>query len=691
MRASRTTPLPNNLFPMLSVLVGMIGALIVLLLAVTKLAQTSRDRDALAKLAQAQNSEKENSARKLPNRIQPRLPPKLPPAELPLQSKMELPSLPDIVDRRSQLEARLSQLQAEIENAKKVGTQVQESQGRVKQSTLDLGKLQKQLDDVTAEKAQTQQRLAILAAERDSLDRQLRRRRLAAQVVENRFAIVPYVGPQGTKRKPIYLECRADAIVLQPENVSISAEQLRDSGSATALAAVVGAVAEQIRSELPGESPYPLLLVRPDGISAFYVARQAILGRKLDCGFELIDDNARLAFPKPDPKVAAVAANVMAAMLEGTFATAAEGTRSGGTRGGNEFGPGIGRGSGSSPGSGLTSGTGLGSGSGLGVGKNRLGNEGGSFVGARLGGTGFSDVSGRIEKSGADKFVGFGVSRASGRGTASTGAPNEAAMSNTAEPSQTTSQPNRFVSIGANRGMGGGLKNDSSNELSSSTPQDANRSPIRASADSRSTVSKPASSKLTAGTEPATAISGYSTVRKRKPDGESLVSTEPSLVSDERPTDAERVPQKSPTVTFDQLLAASERGDFEGTPGQRPTPPPPDEIGIGFDRRPLRKEITVVCRGDGLIVYPEGRVLAIAPTTSIAEIRIQLADIVREQRLGWGTSGRLFRWDPVFVIAVAPDGVENFYRLQLGWRNPPAKIERSVVVAGPMDGFPGWR
>lgn len=40
------------------------------------------------------------------------------------------------------------------------------------------------------------------------------------------FAIIPYEGPNGTSRRPVYLECRADGVVIQPEGICISIRDL---------------------------------------------------------------------------------------------------------------------------------------------------------------------------------------------------------------------------------------------------------------------------------------------------------------------------------------------------------------------------------------------------------------------------------------------------------------------------------
>ena len=93
------------------------------------------------------------------------------------------------------------------------------------------------------------------------------------------YAIVPYDGPNGTRRQPIYIECRSDAIVLQPEGIEFTEHDFKaprprqsagvdDSRRADYLAGGTAPV--------PGREPYPLLIVRSDGIEAFYLARSAM-------------------------------------------------------------------------------------------------------------------------------------------------------------------------------------------------------------------------------------------------------------------------------------------------------------------------------------------------------------------------------------------------------------------------------
>lgn len=132
----------------------------------------------------------------------------------------------------------------------------------------------------------------------------------AREAVRNRaYAIIPYDGRHGTKRRPIYLECRADAVVLQPEGIRFTASDFAGSlGPGNPLDAALRAVREHWQSSspdnLPLREPYPLLLVRPSGIESYYAARAAMTSWGSEFGYELIEEDWELAFPAPDPLLA---------------------------------------------------------------------------------------------------------------------------------------------------------------------------------------------------------------------------------------------------------------------------------------------------------------------------------------------------------------------------------------------------
>src|SRR5690606_38341549 len=86
------------------------------------------------------------------------------------------------------------------------------------------------------------------------------------------YAIVPYTGPHGTHRKPVYIECSGDGVTIQPEGIQFS----RSDFSATSwpgnpLAAALRASREYLQDrhgngDFSTADAYPLLIVRPSGI-----------------------------------------------------------------------------------------------------------------------------------------------------------------------------------------------------------------------------------------------------------------------------------------------------------------------------------------------------------------------------------------------------------------------------------------
>lgn len=117
-----------------------------------------------------------------------------------------------------------------------------------------------------------------------------------------RVVIVPYQGTNGTDRRPIYVECTDSAIVIQPEGVRITASALDGPiGPGNPLDAALRAVRTHWQKLDPqAPPPYPLLLVRPDGVHAYATARIAMETWDDQFGYELIPKDLELAFPDPD-------------------------------------------------------------------------------------------------------------------------------------------------------------------------------------------------------------------------------------------------------------------------------------------------------------------------------------------------------------------------------------------------------
>ncbi|WP_425618413.1 hypothetical protein NA78x_002118 [Anatilimnocola sp. NA78] len=152
--------------------------------------------------------------------------------------------------------------------------------------------------DVTAEQAELAKLQAEIARRKEELAE--KKKKLAEK--DRSFALIPYDGPNGTKRRPIYIECRIEGVVLQPEGLILGpADFSGPLNPGNPLDAALRTIRETWkRSGEPGE-PYPLLVVRPSGIVAYQAARQALRGWDDEFGYELVSDEKNLDFGAPNP------------------------------------------------------------------------------------------------------------------------------------------------------------------------------------------------------------------------------------------------------------------------------------------------------------------------------------------------------------------------------------------------------
>ncbi len=278
-----------QLFPFLAVLLCTMGALILLLMLIAQQARATAEAEAeaarVAARAEAARSKVDNA---------------------------------ELERKRDDLQWRIKQLAAAREKTlADVGT-LREQLSHLEEHS---ARLRKQLDEMSAadkllasrstttdeEKAKLEAELADLRAKIADAKLKLEQAKAAGRKAQA-FAVVPYDGSNGTRRRPIYIECRGDAVVLQPEGTKFLPVDFAGSlGPSNPLASCVRLVSETITRDnryAEGEQPYPLLLVRPSGIGAYYKAREAMQSWDSDFGYELIDEDWPLEFPPADPLLA---------------------------------------------------------------------------------------------------------------------------------------------------------------------------------------------------------------------------------------------------------------------------------------------------------------------------------------------------------------------------------------------------
>ncbi len=211
----------------------------------------------------------------------------------------------------SQFDTSREATDADLEAARLKLGQIEDHSAELRRQLSDLQAAWKQLDEFESDKESAQQaaesEAVALAIEIQQLERDLETAKTKAAGRQAAYSIVPYEGPHGTKRRPIYLECSSDGVVLQPEGVRFLADDFEgplDAGNPldVGLRAVREYLAAQ-QSPLNGtdSEAYPLLLVRPSGIAYFYAARSAMKSWGTEFGYELIGDDWELDFSQPDP------------------------------------------------------------------------------------------------------------------------------------------------------------------------------------------------------------------------------------------------------------------------------------------------------------------------------------------------------------------------------------------------------
>lgn len=117
---------------------------------------------------------------------------------------------------------------------------------------------------------------------------------------QTKFRLLPYDRTTGTQRHPIVVECVEDGYRFAIEGLDIPAKSFRGQTiESNPLIDGVNALAAFYSRR--GERPYVLLVVRPEGIESFQIARGILQRNRRDWGYELIPENVDLDWPITTP------------------------------------------------------------------------------------------------------------------------------------------------------------------------------------------------------------------------------------------------------------------------------------------------------------------------------------------------------------------------------------------------------
>ena len=320
-----------KVFPFLAVLICTMGSLIFLLL-VTTLKIRQREAEFAAserafrrlEIAEAEKSAEvsEPVAEPEPPKVIVRSVPKPTPKQVaPLDDGYELALAErnrELTDLKTKWRSRADQLASERDQRLRVLTlrrqQNQESLEKTESLKSGILQLENNLGELAGEAAaetDPKEDTERVLVEQQIL--QMKRRLRAAQVADateqnDQFQVVPFDPQTGTTRRPIFIECSAAGIRFLPEDILITAKDLEGfTTKANPIAAGTGALinywnAINLKQRNPRSEPEPyvLILVRPEGVVAYYVALRMLEPIRTSQGYELIEESTVLKLPDVD-------------------------------------------------------------------------------------------------------------------------------------------------------------------------------------------------------------------------------------------------------------------------------------------------------------------------------------------------------------------------------------------------------
>ncbi len=269
-----------TLFPFLAVLICTMGSLIVLLVLVVKQAEVQASEHRV--------QDEVNRAETLRKKREQ------------LEDQRFLQDT--LAEQRPQMTQKLTDARLELSH---LDNHIRE----LKQQAEQLGEQLKDLEQIdkirNEDRSGTAAELDRVRRQIDLVGKQLEDARRIAKQQPRSFSIIPYKGPNGTNRRPIYVECTRESVIIQPEGVVLrETDFLQPLVPGNPLDAALLAVREYLAKSgaIHREAePYPLLIVRSGGAEAYSLARSAMKSWDDEFGYELIDANLKLKFPPADP------------------------------------------------------------------------------------------------------------------------------------------------------------------------------------------------------------------------------------------------------------------------------------------------------------------------------------------------------------------------------------------------------
>jgi hypothetical protein len=286
-----------TLFPFLSVLLCMMGAMIMLLVVVARNVQEwTGSPTTEAAVTQTMTADDAEQLRKE------------------IESKAEEADwyAENFVTIGQRAEAELADLQAKLAFAERETQKIEDELARLEQLTKQLNAessaTPEEVEHLKRLLAQQQRRKAEAELELAELQKE-------ASQKEKSYAIIPYRGDSGTYRRPIYIECSNNKIIIQPEGIELVPSDFQAPDQPGNPFDTVLRVIRQYYVEtgqiVRGTEPYPLMIIRPSGVEMYENALSAThenskmaTGNWLkDFGYEIVNEDWNILYPQADAEL----------------------------------------------------------------------------------------------------------------------------------------------------------------------------------------------------------------------------------------------------------------------------------------------------------------------------------------------------------------------------------------------------
>lgn len=282
---ARNTSESASLFPFLAVLLCTLGVLVLLLMAMASVQidgarkrQSQPDSAIATPTAEAIQAQAEFQAK-----------------------QQELAGAQLVRNRQREAMQQAAAKMSRIERS------IRDHQDRLDQLRTAIAQLQALDAEHSSNREQAQERLAILSQRILEKEQELDRLRKSEDISQPAYAILPYDGPNGTRRRPIYIECLEDRVVIQPEGIELFPADFHPQlGQGNPLAAALRAATEFLSETnyRDLEPPYPLIVVRPEGIGSYAAVMGALSRWDSEYGYEMIPAEWELDCGIPNPQLA---------------------------------------------------------------------------------------------------------------------------------------------------------------------------------------------------------------------------------------------------------------------------------------------------------------------------------------------------------------------------------------------------